>query len=319
MTEPTPIKNHLFCFGYGYTCDYLGHNLLEKGWTVSGTTRSATKREELIERGINAHLFDYERPLLDPFGILDGVTHLLISTPPNADGDPVFKMHAQDLIRIPSIKWVGYLSTTGVYGDKKGDWVDETTETNPNNQRSSRRLKAEDQWKSVSANDSLPLHIFRLSGIYGPGRSALDTVRAGVAKRIHKEGHSFSRIHVEDIAQILEKSMNAQNSGSVYNVCDDQHAASHEVIEYACSLLGRPLPPLVNFEHADLAPITRSFYMDNRRVKNDKIKEELGVSLQYPDYKSGLKGCLEAEEHALKKLQDTETGGIPGFSFSKSS
>ena len=228
-------------------------------------------------------------------------------------------MHAEELLRIPSIKWVGYLSTTGVYGDKKGDWVDEQTETNPNNQRSSRRVKAEDQWRSLYNKDQFPLHTFRLSGIYGPGRSALDTVRAGVAKRIHKNGHAFSRIHVEDIAQILEKSMLNINAGSIYNICDDQHAASNEVIEFACSILGRPLPPLVEFEHADLAPITRSFYLDNRRVKNDKIKTELGINLKYPDYKTGLKGCLDAEEHALKELQGTDSGGIPGFSFSKSS
>lgn len=310
-------QKHLFCFGYGYSCDYLGHNLQASNWKISGTTRSKEKQQDLLSRGIHAHIFDYERPLLDPLSILKDVTHIVISTPPNDEGDPVFKMHGKDFSLLKNLQWVGYLSTTGVYGDKNGDWVDETSEVNPTSQRGSRRQTAENQWLSLHKKENCPVHIFRLAGIYGPGRSALDSVRAGVARRINKPGHNFSRIHAEDIALILEKSMASPQAGNIYNVCDDLPAPSHEVIEYACDLLKRPYPPLVDFEHADLSPMTRSFYMDNKRTRNNKIKEELSVSLKYPDYKAGLKGCLEAEEFALQTLRESENGGIPGFSFSR--
>lgn len=307
-------KKHLFCFGYGYTADYLGHSLMDKGWTISGTTRSCEKREELKARGIRAHLFDTDRPLLDPLAILDGVTHLLISTPPDDHGDQVFQLHGLELAQLRSLKWVGYLSTTGVYGDRGGEWVDENSEIRPTSKRGSRRVEAEQQWLSLNHAQNFPVHIFRLAGIYGPGRSALDSVRAGMARRINKPGHVFGRIHVEDIAQVLEASMAKPNAGAIYNVCDGNPAPSHEVIEYACQLLGRPCPPVVNFEDANLAPITRSFYMDNRRVHNDKIKNELGVQLKYNDYREGLRGCKDAEDYALSQIpKKTGFSSITGF------
>jgi hypothetical protein len=292
----------LFCFGYGYTSDYLGYELMQRGWTVAGTTRDREKRTDLRKRGVQAHIFDYEHPLADPRLILEGTTHLLISTPPDDDGDPAFIMHADDIIDIPSLEWIGYLSTTGVYGDRGGQWIDEQAELTPSSRRGSRRVRAEEQWLSLLKDHGLPVHIFRLAGIYGPGRSALDSVRAGVARRINKPGHAFGRIHVEDIAQTLMASFERPNPGTIYNVVDDVPAPSHEVIAAACELLGRPAPPLVDFEDANLAPITRSFYMDNRRVKNDRIKTELGVHLKYPDFASGLRGCQEAEEHAVTHI-----------------
>jgi len=307
-------EKKLFCFGYGYTCDYLGHELSEMGgWRVAGSTRDKEKKDELRGRGVEAHIFDQDQPLADPALILKDTTHVLISTPPDDSGDPAFNTHAKDLLaRMPNLEWVGYLSTTGVYGDRSGDWVDETSEIRPSTKRGSRRAKAEEQWLSLYKNEGVPVHIFRLAGIYGPGRSALDSVRAGVARCIHKEGHAFGRIHVEDIVQILLASMASPNPGSIYNVCDSHPAPSHEVILYACELLHRPPPPVVDFEDANLAPITRSFYMDNRRVKNDKIKNELGVTLKYDDFKSGLRGCLDAENYALSLfknplLQETST------------
>lgn len=314
-------RNHLFCFGYGYTADYLGHELAGKGWKISGTTRSPEKRAELKERGICAHLFDHENPLPDPVGILDGVTHLLISTPPDDEGDPVFQIHGQDITQVKSLQWVGYLSTTGVYGDRGGEWVDETSELRPTAKRGSRRVEAEGQWLYLQRMYNLPVHIFRLAGIYGPGRSALDSVRAGMARRIIKPGHVFGRVHVEDIAQGLIASMEQCNPGSIYNLCDSNPAPSHEIIDYACQLLGRPPPPLVNFEDANLAPITRSFYMDNRRVSNAKLKSELGVTLKYDDYKAGLRGCLEAENYALSlfKRKETKSSGFPFGNFVASS
>ncbi|MFN3700567.1 MAG: SDR family oxidoreductase [Alphaproteobacteria bacterium] len=311
---------HLFCFGYGYTCDYLGHALLEKGWKVSGTTRSLEKREELKSRGIHAHIFDQDKPLPDAYGLLDGVTHVLISTPPDDNGDTAYNWHGRELAGVPSIRWAGYLSTTGVYGDRNGEWVDETSELRPTSKRGTRRLEAENQWLGLHKNLDLPMHIFRLAGIYGPGRSALDSVRAGVARRINKPGHVFGRIHVEDIVQVVLASMAQPNAGSIYNVCDSNPAASHEVIAYACELLGRPVPPMIDFEEANLAPITRSFYLDNRRVRNTKIKEELGVALKYDDYKAGLEACRAAENFALTLFKKREeSDGYSGGSGSSSS
>lgn len=294
-------QKKLFCFGYGYSCDYLGHALLQEGgWSVSGTTRDSTKRERLKKRGIEAHIFDYEHPLVDPSYILEGTTHLLISVPPGDQGDPAFVAHAQDLLKIPTLEWVGYLSTTGVYGDRDGEWVDENSELRPSSKRGSRRVKAEEQWLSINDAQKFPVHIFRLAGIYGPGRSALDTIRAGSARRIDKPGHAFSRVHVEDIVGVLQASMAAPHAGRAYNVCDDVAAASHEVISHACGLLKRAEPPLIPFDQADMSPMARSFYNDNKRVRNDRMKEELGFTLKYKDYKEGLRGCLEAEEYALQ-------------------
>ncbi|MCB9990379.1 MAG: SDR family oxidoreductase [Rhodospirillales bacterium] len=289
----------LFCFGYGYSCDYLGYELQKAGWDVAGTTRDPDKKAALKERGVKAFLFDYQKPLQDPKLFLDGVTHLLISTPSDDEGDPAFNMHGEDILGLENLQWVGYLSSTSVYGDHGGDWVDESSELIPSSKRGSRRVKAEEQWLSLHHSAGLPVHIFRLAGIYGPGRSALDSVRAGMARRIDKPGHAFSRIHVADIVQVLLASMANPAPGEIYNVADDNAAQSHEVIAYACTLLGMTPPPLIPYEQADMAPMARSFYKDNKRIRNDKIKQALGVSLHYPDYKSGLQACLEAEQQAV--------------------
>lgn len=297
------VENHLFCFGYGYTSDYLGHALMAQGWKVSGTTRDSEKRKELRARGINAYLFDDEVPLPDAQYILRDVTHILVSTPPDDHGDPSFGLYAQDILAMPHLCWLGYLSTTGVYGDRAGGVVDENSEIRPSTIRGSRRARAEEQWLSLLQHGHhVPVHVFRLAGIYGPGRSALDSVRAGVARRIDKPGHAFSRIHVEDIVQILRASIAQPQPGHAYNVCDDVPAPSHEVIDYACQLLGLTSPPLIPFDKVDLAPITQSFYADNKRVRNDRIKQELGISLRYPSFREGLLACLEAEKTAITAL-----------------
>lgn len=294
----------LFCFGYGYSCDYLGHALQESGeWEVFGTTRDPEKKATLRARGIQAFQFDYTHPLSDPHAYLKDTTHLLISTPPDDRGDPTFEMHAEDIVQLPHLEWLGYLSTTGVYGDRGGEWVDENVRPNPTSKRGDRRLAAERLWKGLAEEHNLPLHTFRLSGIYGPGRSALDSVRAGVARRIDKPGHAFNRIHVEDIVQVLMASMKTPNPMNIYNLADDNPVPSHEVIKYACELLGFAVPPLMPFDETDMAPIARSFYKDNKRVMNDKIKQELGVTLKYPDFKKGLEGCLAAERYAAQSIQ----------------
>lgn len=293
-------RKRLFCFGYGYTADYLGYALQQHddGWTIGGTTRDEERRRELLSRRIRARIFDYEHPIPDPHTRFNRFTHLLICTPPDDNGDPVFNMHANELVDLPNLKWVGYLSSTGVYGDRGGGDVTESSEVRPISQRGSRRALAEQQWLSLHQRYGLPVHIFRLSGIYGPGRSALDSIRAGVARRIDKPGHVFNRIHVDDIIQTLLASFAQPNPGSIYNLADDNPVPSHEVIAYACQLLGLNPPPLIPFDEADMAPIALSFYKDNKHVRNDKVKSELGVQLKYPDYKSGLEGCLQAEEHA---------------------
>lgn len=295
-----PPKKRLFCFGYGYTSDFLGRHLagLGEGWTLAGTTRSIEKQRALKQQGIDAYIFDVENPLADPLQYLRGTTHLLISTPPDQDGDLVYRYHADDILNLPDLEWVGYLSTTGVYGDRDGGWVDESIEARPSSIRGTRRARAEEQWLSVFRDSGLPMHVFRLAGIYGPGRSALDSVRAGIARRIEKPGHAFSRVHVDDIVQVLTASFAKPNPGTIYNVSDNEAAPSHEVIGYACRLLGKQPPPLVRFEDANLAPITLSFYSENKRVRNDRIKQELGVVLKYPDYRSGLEGCLSVENAA---------------------
>lgn len=292
------VKKNLFCFGYGYSCDWLGYALKRQGgWNLAGTTRDNEKRRQMKEHGIRSFLFDFDQPLEDPLLFLRDTTHLLISTPPDDEGDPAFRLHADDILQLKSLQWVGYLSSTAVYGDRDGAWVDENSERRPSSKRGSRRLRAEEQWLGMFREHGVPVHIFRLAGIYGPGRSALDSVRAGVARRINKPGHAFSRIHVEDIVQVLLASMEKPNPGRAYNLADDRAAPSYEVIEEACNLLGLTPPPLIPYDEADLAPITRSFYADNKRIKNDRIKAELEVALKYPTFAEGLKGCLDMEDN----------------------
>jgi hypothetical protein len=298
-------QKKLFCFGYGYTSDALAHILRQEGhgdWCIAGTTRDNSKRRFLRDQSIKSFLFDYQQPLEDPTLFLKGTTHLLISTPPDDDGDPVFLMHANDVMKIEGLEWVGYLSSTSVYGDREGGWVDESSEIRPSSKRGSRRARAEEQWLNLARTKDVPAHSFRLSGIYGPGRSALDSVRAGVARRINKPGHAFSRIHVDDIAQTLLASMMKIDPGAAYNLADDLAAPSHEVIKYACEMLGIEPPPLLPYDETDMAPIARSFYADNKRIKNDKIKDELGVMLKYPTYKEGLQGCLAQEAEYRARL-----------------
>jgi nucleoside-diphosphate-sugar epimerase len=278
---------HLFCFGLGYSATYFAEQLLQDGWRVSGTCRTTEKFPALKTMGVTPYIFDEFLPLENIWD-LDSVTHILHSIPPNADGDIVLKHHLEDLKKLPNLRWVGYLSTTGVYGDHDGGWVDEETDTNPPNERSKWRVEAENAW----LESGLPVHIFRLSGIYGPGRSSFDALKDGTARRINKPGQVFSRIHVEDIAQILQNSINNADPGSIYNCADDQPAPQADVVEYAAKLMEVQPPELVDFEKAELSEMARSFYASNRRVFNKKIKDELGVKLKYKDYKEGLSGLL---------------------------
>jgi nucleoside-diphosphate-sugar epimerase len=292
----------LFCFGLGYTALALAERLRRQGWRVAGTCRSAEQQGALAERGIAAQLFERAgdgtgRRLADPAAALAEATHLLVSVPPDAEGDPVLDGHATDIARrAGALRWLGYLSTTGVYGDRAGATVDEASPLRPSGERGRRRVAAEAGWLALWRDHGIPVHLFRLAGIYGPGRSALDAVREGRAQRIDKPGQIFSRIHVADIAAVLEASMARPNPGAAYNVCDDLPAPPQEVIAFACELLGRAPPPLIPFAEAELSPLARSFYADSKRVDNRRIKAELGIRLAYPDYRAGLRAILAAEK-----------------------
>lgn len=289
---------HLFCFGYGYSAAALSRLLRGEGWTISGTCRTPEKRRALCAEGIQAFLFDRGRPLNDAVATLAEVTHLLVSVPPDADGDPVLDQHADSIASAPSLRWIGYLSTTGVYGDTGGALVDEKAPLRPTVERSVRRAGAERAWLALFAEQGLPVHVFRLAGIYGPGRNTLDQVRRGEARRIERPGHAFSRIHVDDIAGVLRASIVRPRAGAVYNVCDDEAAAPAEVTALACRLLQVPVPPAISFDDAlpSMSAMARSFWQDNRRVDNTRIKRELGVRLRYPTYREGLAALAGGSE-----------------------
>ncbi|MGI9485711.1 MAG: SDR family oxidoreductase [Geminicoccaceae bacterium] len=287
----TAMIGRLFCFGLGYSAMALARQLMVEGWSAAGTTRSEDKRKALEAEGIEAHLFSRRQPLEDPAAALDGVTHLITSIAPDEEGDPVLACHLNDLIASGRIAWVGYLGTTGIYGDRLGGWVDETDKPAPSLPRTKRRAAAEGHWLA----SGLPTHIFRLAGIYGPGprRNALETVKSGKARRIVKPGQMFGRIHLDDIVQVLRASIAKPNPGAIYNVADDEPAPPQDVIAFAADLLGVEPPPAVPFEEADISDAARSFYADNRRVANGRIRNELGVDLKHPNYREGLRAILE--------------------------
>lgn len=281
----------LLSIGHGYSARELTRHL-GAGWQIIGTTRSAERADELRANGVEPAIWPGEN--LGP--ALARATHLLSSVPPGPDGDPVVAALGDRLRDAKNLQWVGYLSTTGVYGDHGGGWVDETTPLTPATARGQARVAAERDWAALG----LPLHIFRLAGIYGPGRSPLDRVRGGRAQRIVKEGQVFSRIHVADIAQVLAASMAAPNPGAIYNVADDEPAPPQDVIAFAARMLGLPLPPEIPFDEADLTPMARSFYAESKRVRNERIKTDLGINLRHQDYRAGLAALIEAERSAGK-------------------
>ena len=286
------MTKRLLSLGHGYSAQALARHLLPQGWTVFGTTRDPDKAERLRAEGIVPLLWD--RAAVEE--ALGRVSHVLISAGPDAEGDPALRLCGDAIAeRAAQLDWVGYLSTTGVYGDHGGGWVDEDTPLTPGTRRGAMRLAAEQAWRAIP---DLPLHIFRLAGIYGPGRGPFAKVRAGTARRIVKPGQVFSRIHVEDIARVLEASIGQPDPGAVYNVCDDDPAPPQDVILHAAELLGLEPPPEEPFDEAEMGAMARSFYAESKRVSNRRIKEDLGVTLSYPDYRAGLAALLEDEAGA---------------------
>jgi len=292
MPEQPP---RLVVFGLGYSARRLAQRLLARGWRVAGTVRSAEKADHLRAGGIDAHVFDRGHPLADPAALLDGATHLLSSVPPDREGDrdAVLDHHGDAIAaRAGQLAWVGYLSTTGVYGDRGGGWVDETSALRPTSERSGRRAHAESRWRALHRDHGAAVHVFRLAGIYGPGRGPVESVRRGTARRIHKPGHVFARIHVDDIARVLDASIVRPNPGAVYNVCDDEPAPPQDVTAYACELLGVDPPPLVDFADAEMSEMARTFWRDNKRVSNARLHDDLGVELAHPTYREGLRALI---------------------------
>jgi nucleoside-diphosphate-sugar epimerase len=290
------LAQRLFVFGLGYSATALVRHLNDAGgWTIAGTSRSDDNVAKLAQAGIDAYRFGNDAPLSEAgLGALAQATHILSSVPPDENGDPVLRLHGPAIAASDAI-WIGYLSTTGVYGDTGGAWVDESSPVQPSGPRGERRVAAEKAWLALRTGEA-PVHIFRIAGIYGPGRNALAQLRAGTARRTDKPGHLFSRIHVDDIAAALAASMAKPNPGAIYNLCDDRPAPGPDVVTFAAGLLGVEPPPLVPFAKAELSPMAASFYADNRRVRNDRIKQELGVALRYPDYEAGLRALFQAGE-----------------------
>ena len=275
----------LLSLGHGYTASALAARLLPLGWTVIGTCRDPARADVLRAAGVE--------PLLLPADLspaLARASHILAAAAPDAQGDPFLRAAGAEL-RASHPQWVGYLSTTAVYGDHQGAWVDETTPISPQSLRALQRVEAEKAWLDTG----LPVHIFRLAGIYGPGRGPFEKVRDGSARRIIKPGQVFSRIHVDDIAETLLASIRRPNPGAVYNVCDDDPAPAEDVLSHAAHLLGLPEPPAVPYDEAEMTPLARSFYAESKRVRNDRIKAELGVNLRYPDYRAGLADLLASQ------------------------
>ncbi len=282
------LPGRLFCFGLGFSSRALVEKLIPQGWNVSGTVR------DVQEAGtIKAYNFDGTHSSIEISKAISQATHLLVTIPPQPSCDVVLENFAEEIAGAKNIQWIGYISSTGVYGDANGEWVDEFSPLLAITERNLQRIEVESAWIKLGKDHDLPVMIFRCGGIYGPGRNLLVSVKEGRARRIDKPGLVFSRVHSEDLAQTLEASMKNPQLGEVYNVSDDCPCSPAEAVEFACSLLGVEPPPLVPYEDAVLSSTARGFYMANKRVSNKKIKKELGVNLLYPDYRSGLKALLK--------------------------
>jgi len=284
----------LFAFGIGYAAQAF---IRSRPWSdVSGTVRDGQKAARLAAAGIRAHALSdpADSPaLVDAIRSADAI---LVSAPPDETGDPTLRRFGGLIRAAPDLAWIGYLSTTGVYGDRGGAWVDEATPPAPQSGRSQARLAAEGAWLDLGRETGRAVQVFRLTSIYGPGRNALANLARGTAQRIVKDGQTFNRIHVDDIAAILAASLQRPRPGAIYNLADDEPAPPQEVVAYAADLAGIPPPPEIPFEAASLSPMARSFYAENKRVANRLIKDELGVRLLYPTYREGLRALHAAGE-----------------------
>ncbi len=282
----------LLCFGLGYSAQLVAKRLAAEGWQIIGTSTTAAGANAISQAGYRGMQFDGTAPNTDVSAALREATHILLSIPPGDQGDPAFVHHAQDVAASQSVRWIGYFSTVGVYGDAGGGWVDEETPAVPASERGQRRLTAENDWRALGAQSGKAVNVLRLPGIYGPGRSAIEDVRAGTARSIIKPGQVFNRIHVEDIASATIAAAKRAASDRVYNITDDEPSAPQDVVTYAAKLLGAPPPPELDFATASLSPMARSFYSESKRVRNERMKAELLPRLAHPTYREGLAAIL---------------------------
>lgn len=280
---------NIFCFGLSYTAlnlyEYIV-NVRKSDSITSDFSFSGTHRTEYKSENIKNYIYD------DLISIPENSTHILISIPPNEHGDIAFARFKNHFFKLKHLKWVGYLSTTGVYGDHGGNWVDEESVLYPSNQQSLNRVIAEKQWLKLFQEQNIPVHIFRLSGIYGKNRNIFLRIFSNKAEYIYKPNHFFSRIHITDLVHAIYLSMVNVTPGEIFNVADDLPSASHEVMEYAYYLLKIKPPELTLYENATLSQMARNFYQNNKRVKNDKIKKHLDLTLKYQSYKEGYMRLL---------------------------
>jgi nucleoside-diphosphate-sugar epimerase len=287
----------LFCFGLGYSASRVAQRLAGEGWKIVGTARTREGADAITAAGYEAIVFDGSAPVVGITRALADTTHILVSAPPDAVGDPVLCQHRGDIERANALSWIGYLSTVGVYGDSGGAWIDETAGTDATSARGRRRVAAEQEWLALAAARDVRVQILRLAGIYGPGRSAIERLREGTAHRIVKPGQVFNRIHVDDIAATVCAGIAGRGVTAAYNVADDEPAPPQDVIAFAADLLHMPPPPEVPFTDAQLSPMAASFYADNKRVSNARLRQELGVALKFPTYREGLRAILAGETH----------------------
>ncbi|MGX1095998.1 SDR family oxidoreductase [Amorphus sp. MBR-141] len=299
-TEPHPDPHfngdapaiRLVCLGFGYSANALVERLDTRRIDVTGTTRDPEKADTLHRRGIRTILFDGTKASPALSDAIRNATHIVVSAAPNDQGDAFLWHHERDLMNAESLKWVGYLSTIGVYGNHEGGLVDERTACLPTTDRAVWRLAAETAWMAFGSRTHVPVSLLRLAGIYGPRRNQLKQLAEGTAKRIIKPGQIFNRIHVDDIALVIERVMERPAS-RIYNVVDDKPCPPQEVVEFAARLMGVEPPPEVPFEEATLSPMARTFYGDVKTVSNARLHDELGVRLQYPTYREGLRALWD--------------------------
>lgn len=282
----------LVIIGYGYSSAAIAREIGPSLSALHVTARSAGKVAQIRAQGLEASVFDGSSTPAELAAALDAATTILVSAPPGDAGDPLLNAPGFAALEMTRLHRILYLSTVGVYGDHGGGWVDETSELRPVSQRSRQRVAAEQAWMEFAEKRGLDLGIFRLSGIYGPGRSAIDNLRAGTARRIVKPGQVFNRIHVGDIAGAVAMALRHTGPLGVFNLTDDEPCPPQDVVAHAAGLLGLEPPPEITFEQADLSAMGRSFYGENKRVSNAKIKRELGYAFRYPTYREGLAACL---------------------------
>lgn len=277
----------LFIFGYGYSAKAIAKELAAECEWIAGTSRDEDKLATMKEEGIKSFFFDGYQPNPELSECLRSATHVLVSAAPDSNGDPALNCHRLDIANAADLKWIGYLSTVGVYGDYQGQWIDEKADCMPVSQRSLERVAAEGAWQDFAGQLGVSLAILRLAGIYGPGRNGMVNLSKGRGRRIHKKGQVFNRIHVDDIALVTATAAR-KKKGGIYNVSDMEPAPPQDVVEFAANLMGVDVPPLQDFETMKMTPMARSFYGECKRCKNDKLLKLIGGEMRFPTYREAF-------------------------------